>query len=480
VDALLGIIKILKSLFDFSNIVRSILAWTISAVGLVAAIMGIISFIRGPRSTNRAIRQLRDEVKKLSSKISNDIVSRPVSSKDTYIPAEPSSETKQEAESLLERLEQLRKVKEDLPPSVELDEGIALIGKGEYQKGIEKIDDYLARMDQAWKRVEAQRDEELFLAYKSLGDAEYYQVHYDKAFDWYKKALELKPDDQAVLNSAGLTYLELGKPGTARKYFEDALDAYVKGESNDTTDYAMYLNNLGSAFKGNGEYDQALDIFNQALALNERRFGKYHLHVARDYNNIGGVFHAEREYEKALYNFTIALEINLKLFGEEHSYVASGYNNIGSALESMGELDKAVENFNKALNIDRSIFGNEHSHVAKDNSNIGNVLVRLKKYDQAITHYMTAIGIFQRLFRRGHPDLAIVYQNIAQVYYQTGNLKKGLPFIIGAFKIFYQFLGPDHPRTINAKLGIELHGGDPEAVERELREEGIFRDNDKK
>ena len=92
-------------------------------------------------------------------------------------------------------------------------------------------------------------------------------------------------------------------------------------------------------------------------------------------------------------------------------------------------------------------------------------------YEGALENFNKALEISKAAFGKNHPNIATGYNNIAKLYFDKGEPEKGLPYVANAYKIRYKFLGPEHPDSKNSRLGVKLHGGDPEAVEREARAE---------
>ncbi|HYA15102.1 MAG TPA: tetratricopeptide repeat protein [Syntrophales bacterium] len=96
------------------------------------------------------------------------------------------------------------------------------------------------------------------------------QVHYylgityrgkslnDKAAAEFKRALSLKPDYSEAHNNLGTIYLDM-------KLWDDAIDSFKNALSNtlyDTPDKALF--NMGLAYHGKGEYQKALNSFQEA------------------------------------------------------------------------------------------------------------------------------------------------------------------------------------------------------------------------
>ncbi|MCP4744703.1 MAG: tetratricopeptide repeat protein, partial [Desulfobacteraceae bacterium] len=80
------------------------------------------------------------------------------------------------------------------------------------------------------------------------------QIDYKSARLYYKKAVELDSKNTLFLNSYGLILNELGEYKKAIEYFTQALAIDKKTYGDQHPNVAIYLNNLGSAWRSLGEY----------------------------------------------------------------------------------------------------------------------------------------------------------------------------------------------------------------------------------
>jgi tetratricopeptide (TPR) repeat protein len=91
------------------------------------------------------------------------------------------------------------------------------------------------------------------------------------------------------------------------------------------------LNNLGLAYALSGDYDSAIDAYEQAITAGSRS--------PKLYNNLGIAYVQRRRYVDALNTFKKATD------------EPRAYNNLGVALLGVGSTKKAVVCFEKAVEL---------------------------------------------------------------------------------------------------------------------------------
>lgn len=111
------------------------------------------------------------------------------------------------------------------------------------------------------------------------------------------------------------------------------------------------LNNIGGVYESQGQYDLALESYQQALAF-AREVGDRAGEGATS-NNIGGVYNSRRQADQALEYYQQALVIAREV--GDRAGEATRLNNIGLAYASGGQTDQALENYGEALVIARDI-----------------------------------------------------------------------------------------------------------------------------
>ena len=260
-------------------------------------------------------------------------------------------------------------------------------------------------------------------SYNNIGNVCGITGDYNKALDFYNKALEIQEkvlgeehsDTTCSYNNIGNVYNDLGNYDKALKNHNKALEIRKKILGEEHTDTASSYNNIGNVCNNLGNYDKALKNHNRALEIYKKVLSEESSDTAMSYNNIGCDCYNLGNYDKALECYTNALKTRKKVLGEEHTDTATSYNNIGSAYCKLGEYNKALDNFTKALKIQEKVLGEEHIDTAMTYHNIGSVDRKLGKYDDALEYYDKALKIFQSKLGSEHSYTKSVVENISLV-----------------------------------------------------------------
>ena len=194
-----------------------------------------------------------------------------------------------------------------------------------------------------------------------------------KAIGYLKDAIRLDPEYGEAYNNIGLAYDRKGEYDRAIEYYQKALKIDIKKLGQEHPDTAIDYNNIGSAYDSKGEYDRAIGHYQKALKIDIKKLGPEHPSVAIRYNNIGSAYDSKGEYDRAIEYYQKALKIGIKKLGPEHPSVAIRYNNIGSAYKSKGEYDRAIGYYQKALKIGIKRLGKNHPHTKIFQRNLNSV-----------------------------------------------------------------------------------------------------------
>jgi len=159
---------------------------------------------------------------------------------------------------------------------------------------------------------------------------------------------------------------------------EEQFRARRSGDTSTDMVYAPLCNDIGIVLIILDDFNDALEMFNKALAIREKVLGKEHPGTAESYNNIGIVMRAMGDNVGAVEMFNKALTIKEKVYGKEHPSTATSYNNIGNMMVAMGDNVGALKMYNKALAIREKVLGKQHPDTIRSFNAVAAVAAIMK------------------------------------------------------------------------------------------------------
>jgi tetratricopeptide (TPR) repeat protein len=276
-------------------------------------------------------------------------------------------------------------------------------------------------------------------------------------------------DIAALYIVGGLGQSYLGNYSQALEWYQKAMAIHEKVLGKEHPDTATTYNNIASVYYSQGDYAKSSEWDQKVLLIREKVLGKEHPGTATTYNNIAGVYAHQGNYPEALEWYQKALVNREKVLGKEHPGTATTYNNIGGVYDSQGNYPKALEWYQKALVIREKVLGKEHPDTATSYLSIAGVYVSQGNYPKALEWYQKALVICEKVLGKEHPDTANTYNNIALVYDSQGDYPKALEWYQKALVIREKVLGKEHPDTATTYNNIALvnakQGNYPKALE---------------
>jgi len=195
---------------------------------------------------------------------------------------------------------------------------------------------------------------------------------------------------------------------------------------------AITYNNLGTALHEQGRYDEAVDSYERALALQQD--------YAPAYSNMGVALRAQGQTDAAIAAYERGLAV-------QPDYPDLHYN-LANALLDKGRADEAAAHFRVAL---RTIPGS-----ASARNNLGIALANEGQFAAAAREFEEALRV--------EPNSVSAHRNLGDVLASQGRLEEGLTHLRRAVE-----LAPDDGST-RYDLGVVLLQNDrPQEAERELR-----------
>ncbi len=172
--------------------------------------------------------------------------------------------------------------------------------------------------------------------------------------------------------------------------------------------------NLGIVLREQGDVDQAIEHYREAVALRPD--------YAEAHYNLGRLLVEKGQLDDAIVHYERAASIN--------PADAAAQNNLGVTLFGIGRADDAIAHYQKALEI--------RPDYAEASCNLANVLIAKGDFDGAIARYRTCLAVIpdqeeaqynlaSALLRTGHTEEAIVeYQKVLQMHPESADTHANL------------------------------------------------------
>ena len=381
-----------------------------------------------------------------------------------------------------------------------VDEARRALARGRAIGDVGKHADGLAILDAlppealAYEPLRAEAETERGLLLLALGRYEQAEAALDDAA---QRALRLDHRRVAVQALAGVGFTV----GVRRMRRDEGMwlvrTALAMAESlDDPLLEALVLNDVAGVLEAHGDYDEAIDRYELALAIQREHHGEEHPAVTSTLTNLALAWEGRGQLERAFELHTRALEIDRSIFGEEHPRVARLLTITGIDLHQLGRYEASAERLEQALTLQRRLLGPAHPETARTLASLGLALsslgrhadaeARLRqalenlerelgpeqievvdaldnlaiavdaqgRHDEALRLHRRVLDAHERILGPTHPRVAVALNNVASVLVTQRRYEEALPVLERAITVERETLGPEHPHLAIFELNV--------------------------
>ncbi len=228
-------------------------------------------------------------------------------------------------------------------------------------------------------------------------------------------------DEQNVafaVNQQGVIYFSRGEYQQALEFFEQHLSLDVVKRDRALT--ARTLHNIGTIKRFFGDTTAALDYLQRSQRLAEEVGDKKIL--SNSLNNTGVIHRDQGNYARALEYFEKSLALSEAL-GDKIA-ISQTLNNIGTVHGAQGNHAQALEYFQRALKLGQDV--DDKSMIANALNNIGLTYHSHRDYPRALDYYQQSLALREQLNdKRG---AALTLNNIGLIHRQQGDHKRAMEY----------------------------------------------------
>ena len=166
-------------------------------------------------------------------------------------------------------------------------------------------------------------------------------------------------------------------------------------------------------------------------------------------NGLGNVYHSQGEYDKAMEYYQQRLQIAQEI--GDRSGEGNSLGNLGNVYNSQGEYDKAMEYYQQSLQIAQEIC--DRSGEGRALGNLGETLFKLEKYAASLEYSQAALEIFKQIENPHHQGIVLI--NVAEAHQHLGNLDAARQYCDEALAILTELGAPElkECQELRDKLG---------------------------
>jgi CHAT domain-containing protein/Tfp pilus assembly protein PilF len=299
------------------------------------------------------------------------------------------------------------------------------VGAGRFRDALSEA----IRLEELAKPYVAAQSRHYAAALVILGEAHLALGYYQEAEGNFRDALSLleRAPGQVAADIAWATGLlgeahrRTGRNGQAEPLFQRALELWRTTPGDHHISLAWALNGLGAIAYDLGRYNEAAQLYERAIALSRENANK-----ATYLNNLATAYLKQDRDNEAKELLDDALDMQEKSIGRDHPSIAQTLNNLAVAHRKLGRPAQAESYSRRALKIVEKVYGDAHPIVASTQITLANTYSQLKRFADAEALYRQALGTRENVLGPEHLDVASALRDLAGLKLATGDLSAAL------------------------------------------------------
>jgi serine/threonine-protein kinase len=246
-----------------------------------------------------------------------------------------------------------------------------------------------------------------------------------------------------------------GRYDQAAQLFTEALDEQVRIDPA-APEIADLKFGLASAYHDSGMLEESDSIFHDVLDdvnLSSRPTP----HTLSALRRVGMMHRLREEYREADEVLAGAVEMGLQLYGPEHGMVLAAQQEYALNLVGLGRWAEAERVFRAALDVSTSLLGPGHNVTARLQEGLGTTLEDLGRYDEAVEYLKLSLQeTVLRHQNRDHPGVVASLVSVARALALAGRYTEARDYLTQSEAMNTRLGNPDnvHAVSIHGTMGI--------------------------
>ncbi|RCR71432.1 tetratricopeptide repeat protein [Larkinella punicea] len=290
--------------------------------------------------------------------------------------------------------------------------------------------------------------------------------------------LKMEEDEMAYLSlKLADFYRETGNLELAISFVQKSSSIYQKTDN--SYNYSVCLERLGSIHQALGKTDQALDFFQKDLQVTEELYRDNPKNeslkngLAISYQKLGSIHQALGKTDQALDFFQKETDLFEELYRDNpkneslKNGLAISYSKLGEIHQALGKTDQALDFFQKETDLFEELYRDNPKNESLKNGlaisyeKLGEIHQALGKTDQALDFFQKETDLFEELYRDNPKNeslkngLAISYSKLGSIHQALGKTDQALDFF-QKYNQVTEELYRDNPKNESLKNGLAI------------------------
>ena len=246
----------------------------------------------------------------------------------------------------------------------------------------------------------------------------------------------------------GESLINLGYPKKAIPLFMKVRRTLVARLGLNHPDTLKSMDNLGVAYRDDGQHALAVSLLRRTLELSETTLGREHRDTLITMNDLAAALWDAAKHAEALKLLEEVERRSKKNLGTKDRLTLECMNNLGAAYYAIGKLDEALFLLDETLTLKGNILDRDDPGTLETMSNVAVTCQKLGKLDRALPLSEEVLQLRSLKLGSSHPLTLESMDNLAVVYSLVGRLKEGIKLAEEALAKKKGILGPNHQKTL--------------------------------
>ncbi len=347
---------------------------------------------------------------------------------------------------------------------------------GSYQDALAMLQ---ASLDKR-KRVNGESSFEAGEVYLALGDVQRLLGHYPEARKDADAAVRIYRDRLGngdartadAINGLALILADSNQFEQAGDLYREAIQILERTKGPESIEISTVLHNYSILNRRRGDLGAAEDLTRRALAIRRKTYPGGHPWLANSIQQLGTILAARGNYRQSEQLTREALEMRRKLFGPNSQPVVSSLAELASVLIDEGKPQESEDLYKTILELDRKRLGPNHPTVAIDLNNLASAVEAQQRFPEAENLYRDSYEIRLKVFGENSPQVGRVLNNLARTIAAEGRIPEAEKLYQQSIAIKMRVQGEHNFDTAETKVYLArlyaAHGKTREA-------DGLFR-----